>query len=137
MTRILQFISAHMGFLWRGARFRITGSQTSTSFGANALLFVEGERLRLKFVSDRDQLLLDLQSVDADPSNQRDWHSAYRVRRLMSGERRESAVLDESDAAFIERHLDEIEGLFSSEKWPETQERLKALGKVISNELFG
>jgi hypothetical protein len=137
MTKILEFIAAHMGFLWRGARFRIVGSEVSTSFGTNALLLVEGERIRLRFISDRDELSLDFQSVRANPSKNREWHSVDRIRRLMTGRREESGLLDESYARFVEEHLGQIEDLFSPEKWPETKERLKALGKVISKELFG
>ncbi len=136
MTRILQFIAAHMGFLWRDGRHRIAGSVVSGEF-SGALLVVEGARLRLRYISDRGQLSLDLQPLESDPSKERHWHSQYRVRRLMTGECRESAVLDESDAQFIEEHLGEIESLFSPEEWPATHERLKALGRVVEKELFG
>lgn len=137
MTKILQFIASHMGFLWRGARFRIIGSETSTSFGTNALLLVEGERIRLRFVNDRDQLLLQLQSVQSDPSKNREWHSVDRVRRLVQGRREESGLLDESYARFVEEYLGEIELLFSPGEWPATRARLKALGHLVAKELSG
>ena len=67
MNLILAFIAAHMGYLWDGARYRITGSEVSTSNGGDALLLVESEELRLRFVRDRGQLFLDFQPSFSSP----------------------------------------------------------------------
>jgi hypothetical protein len=135
MTMILVFIAAHMGFLWDGASFKITGSDVSTSGGGDALLVVESRHLRLRFVCDRRQLLLDFQpSVTPD---EKEWFSVDLIRRLFLGERERSAVLDESYATFLRAHMDDIDGRFSIENWPTTHLELRRLKKVRAREMFG
>src|SRR5580698_10161769 len=41
MTRILAFIVASMGFIWSGAKFKITGSEVGASNGGDAVLLAE------------------------------------------------------------------------------------------------
>jgi hypothetical protein len=135
MTRILTFIANFMGFLWVEGKYKIVGSEVSTSNGGDALLLVESTRLRMRFVSDRTQLLLDLQSADTPLPGE--WFSIDRIRRMFLGAREVSAVLDQSYAAFIEKYLDEIEEMFSSENWPQTRSQLKALKVKRAKEMFG
>ncbi len=134
MPQILSFIAAYMGYLWDGARFRIIDSELTEANGGDSTLLVESEVLRLRFVTDKRQLFLDLQPV-ASPA--KDWYSVDLVRRLFLGERERSAVLDESYADFIGAHLDDIEARFAPDRWPETQAALKKLKVVRSKEMFG
>jgi hypothetical protein len=135
MTTILAFVAAHMGFLWSDARFRIVGSEVSTSNGGDALLVVESEHLRLRFACDRRQLLLDFQPVAV--AEARDWFSVDLIRRLFLGRREMSAVLDESYADFLGRNLEEIDDRFSPQNWPETRRDLRRLERVRAEEMFG
>ncbi|MET7283780.1 hypothetical protein ABZS29_36460 [Kribbella sp. NPDC005582] len=135
MTLILAFIATHMGFLWDEARFRIAGSEVSTVNGGDALLVVESDVLRLQFVRDRGQLFLDFQPVSGGAASE--WFSVDLLRRLMSGQPETSGLLDEGYAAFIGQNLDTIEGLFRTERWPETRAELKALEIKRAKELFG
>lgn len=135
MTLILAFIAAHMGFLWDGARYRITASEVATSNGGDALLLVESEKLRLRFVRDRGQLFLDLQPFFSSPDGE--WFSIDLVRRLKTGRPEETAELDEGYAAFVREHLQEIEHQFSEEEWAGTSARLKKLKVKRAKELFG
>jgi hypothetical protein len=86
------------------------------------------------FVRDRGQLFLDFQSP-ASPS--RDWYSVDLVYRLLTGERRDSAELDEQYAQFICERLLDIESSFSGKRMAETKERLVALERLRAKELFG
>jgi hypothetical protein len=124
-----------MGFLWSGAKFKIVGSEVSTSNGGDALLLVESDRLRLRFACDRTQLLLDIQPRGTSSPNE--WFSIDLVRRLLLGTREVSAVLDESYAAFIRDHLEEIERRFSDGNWVETRSQLHALKVKRAKEMFG
>ena len=135
MTQILLFIATYMGYLWKNSRFRVAGSEVATSFGGDALLLVESEQVRLRFVSDRAQLFLDLQPASADGNDE--WYSIDLVRRLLLGHREGSAVLDSSYADFLNQHLDEIEARFVGERWPETRAELKTLKVRRAKELFG
>ncbi|MFC9689140.1 hypothetical protein ACFTSF_11410 [Kribbella sp. NPDC056951] len=134
MTLILAFIATHMGFLWDQARFRIAGSEVTTYNGGDALLLVESDVVRLRFVRDRGQLLLDFQPATGGIS---EWFSVDLIRRLMLGQPESSGLLDEGYAAFIGQHLDAIEGRFRPERWAETHAELKALKVKRAKELFG
>jgi hypothetical protein len=135
MTRILGFIVDYMGFLWSGARFKIIGSEIANSNGGDALLLVESDRLRMRFVSDRTQLFLEFQPIGTPVPNE--WFSIDLIRRMILGTRETSALLDESYAEFFHQHLDEIEERFSSENWTEVHSQLKALKVKRAKELFG
>lgn len=135
MAIILAFIVSYMDFLWSGARFRIVHSEVSTSNGGDALLIVESARLRLRFVCDRRQLLLDLQP--AFKAGVDEWFSIDLIRRLLMGTREESAILDESYAAFLKERVDEIGDRFSAENSPKTLLELRNLKRVRAKEMFG
>ncbi len=135
MTLILAFIAAHMAFLWDGARFRIVGSEVATSNGGYAYLEVESAALRLRFIRDRGQLLLDFQPSGRGPSAE--WFSVDLIRRLLLGERESSGILDEGYAAFLDNHLEEIEVRFGDDAWPTTRAALKQLKMKRAKELFG
>jgi len=124
-----------MGFLWEGARYRITGSETATSNGGDAYLIVESSILRLRFIQDRRQLFLDFQPRRPEPSQE--WFSVDLIRRMFQGQPEVSGVLDESYATFIQDHLDEIESRFEDDSWLATQAALKILKKKRAKELFG
>jgi hypothetical protein len=89
MNQILAFLVEHMAFLWRGARLRITGSEVTTHNGGDAVLVVESDLVRCRFVSDRRQVFLDFQPVAGAG---RDWYSVDLIRRLFLGQRERSAV---------------------------------------------
>lgn len=134
MTQILSFLAAYMGFLWEGARFRITDSVVATSNGGDSLLVVESSATRLRFVQDRTQLFLDVQAV-AGPASE--WFSIDLLRRLYTGRREYSAVLDESYADFVHRHLTEIDERLGPDQWQETYRELRKLKDISAKERFG
>lgn len=124
MAVILAFVASYMSFLWEGARFRITGSEVTTSNGGDAWLLVESNMVRLRFVCDRKQLFLDFQSISGSPN---EWYSVDLIRRMLIGKRETSSFLNVSYAMFIQEHLDEIERRFSDEYWEETRAVLRRL----------
>jgi hypothetical protein len=131
---ILAFIDAHMDYLWEGDRYSVVGSQSRSSNGGDALLVVESPTLRLRFVRDRGQLLLDFQPA---AEHRDEWWSVDLVRRLLLGRPEPSAVLDESYAAFLGEHLTEVEARFGAERWPATRDELKKLKVRRSKEMWG
>jgi hypothetical protein len=123
-----------MGYLWTTARYRIVGSEVVTSNGGDAFLDVESTNLRLRFVQDRRQLSLDLQST-LDTS--REWYSIDLVRRLFLGQPEVSAILDESYARFLGEHLDEVDELFGPQRWLATEAALVRIKAHRSKEMWG
>ena len=134
MTEILRFLVEHLAFLYAPDRFRFVDSRTSTSFGGDAFLVLASDVLRIRLVRDRGQLFMDFQATAE--RDDRDWYSIDVVRRLLTGERQDTAELSPEYARFLEEHLDEIEKRFSEEELANTRKALKELERIRAKELF-
>lgn len=134
MAAIMGFISAHMRFLWEGARYQIVGSLVSTVNGGSFYLDVASDVLRLRFTLDKGELFLDFRRPDGDPD---EWHSVDLIRRWFTGRRDTSGLLDESYAEFVGENLVAIEELFSGRNWPSAHAQLEQLALQRAREMFG
>jgi hypothetical protein len=135
MTDILRFLIECLNFLYAPGRYRFVDSGTSTSFGGDAFLVLESGAMRIRLIRDRGQLFMDFQA--SGERGEMDWYSIDVVRRLLTGERQESAELTPDYARFLEKHLDEIEMRFSDGEISATRTALKELEKTRAKELFG
>jgi hypothetical protein len=133
MDLILRYLADHLACLWRQGHFQIADSRSDRSNGGDGLLTVESPDLRIRFTCDRRQLMADFQS----PQDPKDWYSIDLIRRLWTGEKETSAVLDSSYGDFLRDNLSEIELLFGGDQWPGTKASLKRLKVKRSKELFG
>ena len=59
------------------------------------------------------------------------------IYRLLTGEKRDSAELDEEYAQFIGERLLDIESIFSGKRIAETKKRLVSLERLRAKEMFG
>jgi hypothetical protein len=135
IQEILEFMARYCGFLWTGARYRIVGSELSTSFGGDAVLTVASDALRMRFVRDRGQLFLDVQRPDATATGA--WYSTDLICRIITGKRQETAILDSASIDFVRSNLAEIESLFDIERVEATERTLRKLKNLRSKEIFG
>jgi len=135
LTSILAFIVAHMGYLWAGAKFQITGSRVGTSNGGDALLVVESDVLRLQFTRDKGQLWLAFQPILTRAAHE--WFSVDLMRSLLLGRLETTGLLDESYAEFLNEHMAAIEERFAEEQWPTTRAELRVLKEQRAKRLFG
>lgn len=135
MTEILRYVIEYCPFVYEAGRYRFVDSKVPPSFGRDAFLVLASDRLRLRFVRDRAQLFLDLQG--AKQANKDEWYSIDLIRRLITEDRLASAELDGAYAAFLRAHLEEVEGLFSEERLPETRRSLQQLARQRARDLFG
>lgn len=136
MKELLEHLVRYWSFLWAGARYRITDSMVSTQFGSNASLVVASDQLRLRFVRDRGQLFLDVQSPWATKTAE--WYSVDLVYRLLTDERQDSAELSEAYVDLFQTRLPEIESLFSTkDSFKTTKPKLDALKALRAKEMFG
>ncbi|GGF44885.1 hypothetical protein GCM10011519_18400 [Marmoricola endophyticus] len=133
VNRIDAFVVEHMSYLWDGG-FQLVRSEVTDHNGGDGALVVEGGDLRIRIVQDRSQLLLDLQRR-ADGGDE--WFPIDLVRRLYTGERERSAVLDDGYAALLGEVLPDLQRRFAADRWPQTRERLKILKRLRSTEMFG
>ena len=124
VEEILKLLMKHCSFLYSQKKFRFVDSDVSESFG-NALLVLEHENLRLRFVKDRDQIFLDFKP--ANKKGEKYWFSIDIVKQLVTGRIEDSAELDSEKAVFLKTNIDEIEQLFSTTKTEDTIKKLKDL----------
>ncbi len=135
MNEILQFLIAHCSFLYESGRFKFVDSGTSTSFGGSGFLVLESDAIRLRFLRDRGQLLLDFQP--GSRRGEHDWHSVDVVRKLVTGDPAVSGLLNEENAAFLRRHINEIEEKLSGPNAKDSVEKLHELERKRAKKLFG
>lgn len=136
MKDLLEHLVKYWSFLWVSARYRVTDSMVSTSFGGDALLVVASDALKLRFVRDRGRLFLDMQPPWAGKTAE--WYSVDLVYRLIAGERQESSELSEEYVTLVRARLAEIESLFSSkESFKATKVKLDELKRIRAKEMFG
>jgi hypothetical protein len=133
MTALLEFLIAHLAFLYAPGRYRIVDSESSESFG-NGYLVLESDALRMQMVRDRGQLFMDFEPLSGKGE---DWFSIDVVRQLVTGEKQESSELSPDYAAFLERELGEIERRFSPAELDETVRALRELERARAKEMFG
>jgi hypothetical protein len=133
MDLLLRFLTNHMAFLWKGARYRIADSELGTTNGGAAVVTIESSALRLKIVADRRQLTIDIQSPHGPAKT---WYSGDLVFHLLRKQSRPTALLDEELASFIRDHLGEIENSMSSAFWEATYRDLLIERKARSKEMW-
>lgn len=111
MNEILAFLIRYCSYLWAQGRYRFTDSGAAASFGGDAYVTIESINLRMRFVRDRGQVFLDFQEIGASEKDA--WYSIDLVRRLLTGERQDSAEMSEDHARFLQESLPDIERMFS------------------------
>lgn len=132
MNEILQFMTAHMAFVWKDGRFTIEGS---TGGAGNAGIYLKSDAVRMFLVRDKGQLFLDMQPSTA--SLHTEWYSVDLVHQSITGAgARQTSLLDREYAKFVENHIDDIERRFSVECWEEERRRLRALARERSQRMF-
>ncbi len=131
----MKFIATFMGFLWREADFQIGDSASTDVNGGNAYLVVESNDLRLRFVLDRSQLLLEFQPHLDRSSNT--WFDVDLVHRVIAGRRDGPSLLDEYFAEFVDSNLDAIKALFARDAWENSRAALREAGSARAKEFFG
>ena len=140
MNEILQFILTYCSFLYAGerygyGRYRFVDSRVGASFGGDAYLVLESEAMRMQFVRDRGELTLYFQGTS--PKARKRWFGLGVVRPLITGERVDSAVLNQSHAEFLSTHLEKIEALFTESNLANTIDALNGQERARAKELFG
>jgi hypothetical protein len=132
MDKFHQHLKKYCPFLYSSNEFRLVETHSSKSFG-NALLIFEYGNIRLKFVSDRDQIFLDFQPVKPKKN---EWFSIDIVKQMITGEVENSAEVNSKNAEFLKTNLRNIEHLFSKSNKKGTFKELKKLERERAKRLF-
>src|SRR6267143_2701377 len=111
MIEILRYLADYCPFLFRPGWFRLTDSLVGESFGGDAMVVLESNVLRARFIRDRAQLLFEFQPLAGKPS---EWFSVGLLRGILVGDRGGSEVLDAVWAEFLSESLDELERRFEN-----------------------
>jgi hypothetical protein len=132
MNELLQFIMRHFSFLYDELGARFVDSQVH---GINALLVFELPDVRVRFVRDRDQILMEFQHNRRPPSNE--WFSFDVVQQLITGTIHDDAVMDRSKAEFVKAKFAEIADAFSKARHRATEKTMHEYEEARANRLFG
>lgn len=134
MRTILTFILNHCLFLFEHYGFKFADSSYSPSFGGDAEVIVVSTNIKLRFVFDRSQLLLQFASPQ---SKNPTWYSIDLISQIITGNVESSAVLNERYALFLVENFEKIIVLFSPEKIEDTHVILKRMAQERAKRLFG
>ncbi len=132
MNKLLEFLITHFAYLYDELGCRFTDSQVH---GPNAVLVLEVDELRLRFVRDRSQIFADFQSKRRGSGNR--WYSFGVVRQLIAGEVGGSEELDADKASFVRVHFSEIKHAFAAENVKQSENALKQFENERGERLFG
>jgi hypothetical protein len=134
MTEILRYLADHCAFLFRPGWFRFVDSRVDESFGGDAGVVLESRTLRLVFVRDRGQLLLEFQLINGASG---EWFSPGLLRGVLLGDRGGSEVLDAQWALFLAESLDELEKRLGDPGTAQTTvDSLREQAELRAQELF-
>lgn len=132
MNELLTYVVAHLSFLYNeyGARF-----VDSKAHGADAMLILEAEGLRIRLVRDRGQIFFDVQS-DETRSELR-WYSFDLIRHLLTGKIVDDSVMDDVKPQLIRDRFPEIVDAFSPNRRRETEKTLEEYKRARAKRMFG
>ncbi len=132
MNQLLELLIAHFSFLYDEYECRFVDSQV---YGPNAVLVLESEHLRLRFVRDRGQIFADFQHKRRKLSNR--WYSFGVVRQLITGDVGGSEEIDSEKAGYIRENFLKIKDAFSPERLAGTERDLTNFEHERGERLFG
>ncbi|WZH38267.1 MAG: hypothetical protein PIR02_06260 [Microbacterium enclense] len=135
MDQITSFIHRYLPFLLDNEVYDVTHAEESTVNGGDSLVEFASDSLHFRFFTDRGQLFLDLRPGTSRREN--DWYSIDLIRRLFTGDREESGLMDPGYAEFIRTRLADVEKRVSPAEWPHTEKALKDIKHKRSEEMFG
>ena len=128
--KLTSYLYANYAFLFKGNRTKFVSSITE---GANEAIVVENGELRLRFVRDRDQISLELQSLSMQT---KEWFSIDVIRQLITGEVLDKSILDNELNNFVENNLKKITNAFKRENLPETLSTLHEFEMARAKRIF-
>ena len=136
MNELLMYVMKHFSFLYYELGFRFVDSMsTGKETYEDALLILEQNDLRMRFIRDRGQLFLDFQGK-YQPSA-KEWFSIDIVQELITGERQDSSVLSAEKVEFVRKRLEAIEEAFSRKHQKKSIETMHKCEKVRAKRIFG
>jgi len=113
-------INTHFSSLLKNKGFKLVAEQHSASFG-DALMDFESPEFRLRFVSDRGQIIV---RIGSNTSNN-EWFSLRVVRSLVLDKDILQIEKYNELALFLEQHYSTLATMFNSQNISETTLRLK------------
>jgi hypothetical protein len=132
MNQLLQFLIQHYSFLYDECGARFVDSQAN---GGDAMLVLEQGDLRIRFVRDRAQVLLECQSRYRRRPDE--WFSLEVIRRLLRGMVTDNEVVDGTESEFVKANLGSIREAFSKSRHATTENSLREYKKARAKRLFG
>lgn len=129
MDQLLAYLIKHLSFLYQDHGYKLVDSEV---LGADAVLVLASEEMRIRLIRDRGQLFLDFQAADGLD----EWYSVDILWHHLRGEPRRSSELDDAYVEFVATRLEDIEGLFTSGDLVAVHNRLHDLELERSQHLW-
>lgn len=114
-------ISTHFSSLLKNRGFKLIAEEHSDERFGNAFMDFESPEFRLRFVSDRGQVFVDIGS--STPNNK--WFELRFVRSLVLGKYTLQIEQYKELALFLEQYYTTLATMFNSQNIAETIQRLK------------
>lgn len=133
MKEILIFIINNCLLLFERYGFRFVDSLYSKSFGGDAYITIESEDIKMRFVFDRAQLLLEFSGKKARSNT---WFSIDLISQFILGKIEGTSLLDERYAKFLVENMDVISDAFSEKKVESTIKELNKLARERAKRMF-
>jgi len=133
MNELLGYIVKYCSDLFEKYRFKFVDSDTSDSFG-DAYVTLASDSIFIRFVRDRGQMRLDIQSKYQ--KRYRGWHSLDVVRQLITNEKEYHSILDAKNGIFLQKNLEKIVNLFSENNAQHTLTELSKLEKIRTKTMY-
>ncbi len=151
MKAILNYLATDGYFLFSEGKCRIVDSTYCPGFGGTGTITLQNELLRLIFQQERDNLLLDFQSVKHKLGLSKGSFSFGLIRQLITGEidkEFQPVIIDphgnwmrlesyKGGSDFLQHHFQTIQSLFDNFDLVSTEAALKTLEKKRVKRLFG
>jgi hypothetical protein len=134
MIEILQFLIKFLAFLIVDGRYRFVNSMVSSSFGGDAFIVLESDKMRWRIVRDRTQMFAEFQSIKDDEKN---WYTTDLLQRLLTESHVKTAELSPEVAFFLGSRIIEIESMFEESCLKKTRRDLADLERIRAKERFG
>jgi hypothetical protein len=136
MNELLKYLIKNFSFLYDDLCFRFVDSRSDADqFDGNAYVTLESKDIRIMFIRDRSQIMVDIQGVRTKRA--KNWYGLDVVLELVTGKAKQSGVLTAKNVQMFSESVAALPDFFSKENIEMTEQKLGNLEKERAKRLFG
>ena len=135
MKNVLFCIASHFVWLFEVYSFKLTNSEFDESFGGAGWVELTNQSLRIRFVSDRENVHVELAPLEG--WNEGEGVTVDLIYGHLTGQDTNTARVTEETTSFLKGRFEDIALLFSKNEPLELRSIFKELKKQRARRLFG